>query len=673
MSRGSAIRRARRLACVSAWLAVAVSTPQVVPAQAAPGETTRSIQRELPLPPQVVRARATGTRDPTGRPGPAYWQPWIDYTIQARLDPGTALLTGREVVRFRNDSPDTLRALQLRLDQNLFRPGTPRDATIGEETDGMNVTRLVVDGVPALIGTSTGSSRDAVPVATLSGTTRTSERVVLAQPLAPGSTVSLEIDWHFRVPRDETGAAIRMGRWADTVYQVAQWYPRIAMYDDLRGWDSASYRGEDEFHNPFARFEVSLDLPAGWLVGATGVLKNPETVLTPTARERLSRLQESDARIRIVGPEERGPGRATAAGNRLVWRFVADTASDFAWGASDRYVWDATRATIPGRGSIPVHLFYTADHADRFAKADGLARHALELYSAHFTPYGFPQLTLVDGPEPGMEYPMLAMTHGETLVHEIAHEWWPMTVGTDETRYGFLDEGLASYLTGLADADLDGRTPFAPGSGARYGRTSADEQGQTFLRTDSELHAVGTTIQSYGKPTPMLRMLGGIASDSTVWRALGAYAEAWRFRHPSPWDFAAFMSHALDRDLGWFWHGWLYSTASVDGAVEQVERVGDHTRITVRQDGEMPSPVVLAIECADGGPVMRVPANGVANGRTGATITYPVDVWFGGARTFTAELDTGCAVERVTLDPLRRFPDRDASDNIWQRTPSGRR
>ena len=253
-------------------------------------------------------------------------------------------------------------------------------------------------------------------------------------------------------------------RWGDSLVQMTQWYPRVAVYDDLRGWDPEPYLGTAEFFHDFGRYDVSLDLPAGWIAGATGVLRNPDQVLTATARERLSHVLESDSTRTIVGASEFGPGKATQAGDRLVWHFVADTANDFAWVASRSFIWEATRATIPTRGPIPVNIFYTPARTAAFAGIGPSLRHAFEFYSELYLPYPFPVHNAADGPDDGMEYPMIVMSSRGAADHETAHEWWPMTVSNNETWYGWMDEGFDQYMNILSGADLANRAPVLDGN-----------------------------------------------------------------------------------------------------------------------------------------------------------------------------------------------------------------
>jgi len=642
----------------------------------------------------IQRAFAAGTRDSTGRPGRNYWQLWTDYKISARLDSATSTVSGHETITFRNISDSAMRSVVLRLDQNIFRPEAPRTGAMDAITDGMKITRLVVNGqslpVADTLGNQIPNSQRRTPP--LSRILRgTSARIPLSAPIAGHSSGTIEADWSFQVPRIEGARGFRMGRWADTLYQVAQWYPRLAVFDDLRGWDTDSYLGDAEFYNNFGHFDVSIDVPAGWIVGATGVLQNPNDVLTLAARERLSRALVSDSTIRVVTAAERGAGKSTATGTngRLVWRFVADTVGDFAWATSNQFVWDAGHATIPTRGAVLFKILYLPGHTQAFAEGPRVVRHALEYYSKLWMPYGFPTLTMVDGPELGMEYPMFIMSAVFAADHETGHQWWPMMVGVNETWYGWMDEGFNQYMNILSDADITGKQYKLDSLGISYGSVSGNEL-EPPLMWDGNYAGPFYGFQAYRKAPLMLSSLGGIVGDSAVWRAMSEYAKAWKFKHPSPWDYANFMSNALHRDLGWFWYYWLFTTERVDESIEGVRTQGGNTFVTVRQDGEMPSPVILKVELAPNGTTAKPPGGARPIDFGGAVVeftswldantaivAYPVDVWFSGSRLFVAPLNFGPrTISKITLDPNGRFPDKNASDNIWPRgqalkTPAG--
>ncbi|MEO8139139.1 MAG: M1 family metallopeptidase [Gemmatimonadota bacterium] len=632
----------------------------------------RAVRRTIPITRAFARGLAAGTRDSTGRPGPRYWQLTTDYRIEASLDSATATIRGHEVVTIHNPSDSALSRIVLRLYQNLFAPNAPKITTLPEITGGITIKSLSVNG-----------NRVDTDSAAAEWSTTTVVSIPLSTPIPPGGNGTLEADWAFRVPEspDLRGGGERMGRWGRHLFEVAQWYPQVAAYDDLKGWDQAEYLGEGEFYNNFGSFDVKLDVPAGWLVGATGVLANPAEVLSPSVRERLSHVTESDSTLTIVGKDEGGEGRATLKGSdivprgsevagsssRLTWHFTADSVGDFAWATASDFVWDATRATIPGTGPIPVNILYLPVHS-RYKTVGPFARHALEFYSALWMPYRFPQFTQVDGPEGGMEYPMLTMSgpwFGVTD-HEIGHQWWPMMVANNETQYGWMDEGFNQYMNILSGANFEKRAAVLDSVGQGYGKDALVDD-QATMMWDSNHSGDWYGFVTYSKAPMMFSALGGVVGDSAVVRAMSEYAHSWRGKHPSPWDFMFGMNRSLGRDLGWFWYYWLFTTETVDGSIQKVETRAGTTRVTVRQEGEMPAPVVLRVEFAADGPAVRPMKNAVITGNS-ATVTWPVDVWFAGSRTFVASLNFGRRkIERITLDPGHRFPDRNASDNVWPR------
>jgi hypothetical protein len=648
-------------------------TPAAVPASTVP----RAIRRDVPLTNSIRRAYEAGTRDMSGRPGPNYWQLQVDYDINARLDPSTQTITGSETLTLHNNSPEPLNEVMLRLDHNIFRGLVPRGGSVpAENTEGMVVTRLSVNGeavdlaaapAPGFGGGGRGRGGNTTPRRlAASGLDQTLARVSLATPIAAKSDAKLEIAWHTKLPGGPNGRGHRMTqRFDDVLFQPTQWYPRVAKYDDLRGWDTSVYLGPAEFYNNFGRFDVKIDVPAGWIVSGTGVLQNPQEVLTAKARERLTHVLESDEVITIVGEDEVGPGQATAAGDRLVWHFAADMVNDFAWATAKKFVWRATRATIPGKGPVPIHMVFMPERAAQFANAGPIARHALEFYSKLWAPYPFPQLTLQDGPSAGMEYPMVINSNQGAADHETGHQWWPMMVGTNETWYGWMDEGFNQYMNILSDADASKTPPNLNGLGQRYGRTSGNEEEPSMMWAANNAGNM-YSFQTYSKTPLMLSMLGGVVGDAEVQRAMSEYTKVWAFKHPSPWDYINFMNSALKQDLNWFWYYWLWTTESVDPSIASVKTDKGTTVVTVRQDGQMPAPVVLKVTFAPSGAAIKPMANAKMLDAATAVVTWPVDVWFNGSRTFDAKLDFGGrTITAIQLDPDARFPDRKPEDNIW--------
>ncbi|GAB2773276.1 M1 family metallopeptidase [Rhabdobacter roseus] len=651
------------------FLFLAASSGFAQPTQRSSVETTRrAIRQDVPMTNSIRKALAAGTRNFSGKPGPNYWQLETDFTIQASLDPSTQTITGTEKIRVHNHSPDDLKSLVLRLDHNVFRAEVPRGAsTPAETTEGMVVTSIKVAG-RAINLKSAPSGRNAAPPPGVYNLEQTVATILLPDPIKAGGQAEVEIAWRTKLPGGPNGRGHRMTqRFDSTLFQPTQWFPRLAKYDDLRGWETSPYLGPSEFYNNFGRYDVRLTVPAGWIVSGTGVLQNPDEVLTETTRKRLARVLDSNEEITIVAEKERGPGQGTAAGTQLTWHFVADRVNDFAWATSKDFVWKATRATIPGRGPIPIHMVYVPERAKLFERAGQITRHALEFYSALWAPYPFPQLTLQDGPSAGMEYPMVINSNQGAADHETAHQWWPMMVGTNETRYAWMDEGLNQYMNILSEADTKGVPYNLDGLGQSYGRMSGDENEAPLMWSANDAGS-GYRYQTYVKTPLMLSMLGGIVGDEAVIKAMKDYTQAWSFKHPSPWDYIFFMNHALGQNLEWFWYYWLWTTESVNGSIQAVKTDRGTTTVTVHQAGEMPSPVVLQVEFEPEGPAIKALPNAQMINATTALVTWPVSVWFDGSRTFEASLNFGNRkIKKITFDPHRRFPDSDPSDNTWPR------
>lgn len=629
----------------------------------------RAVRRDIPMTDAIRAAHAAGTRDSSGRPGPRYWQLRTDYTIRARLDVPAQRLSGFETITLHNNSPDSLTQLAIRLDANHFIGSNPRAApwVPAQLTDGMVVTAIKVNGAPVRLDQQAPARSASLSSPIAVNLRGTLARVLLTAPIPPRSTASIEIEWNHALPGGPGSGHRMTQRWADTLFQPTQWFPRVAVYDDLRGWDPESYLGPSEFYNNFGRFDVRIDVPAGWLVSGTGLLQNPEQVLTTASRARLATVLANDSITTIVSESEIGPGQATAAGDRLVWHMVADSVNDFAWATAKKFIWQATRANVPGKGFVPVHQFFLPGRAPLFANALGLSRHALEFYSALWFPYQFPQLTLQDGPSAGMEYPMVINSNSGAADHETGHQWWPMVVSNNETWYGWMDEGFDQYMNILSAADNAKRAPNLDRLGQSYGQTSGSES-EPPMMWNANFAGPSYSFTTYGKTPLMLSMLGGIVGDTTVQRAHREWATAWMFRHPSPWDYMFFMNRALGRDLGWFWNAWLFTTERVDGSIANVQTKGSRTTVTVRQDGQMPSPVVVRVRFDSAGPAIKAMPNAVMQDSLTAIVTWPVDVWFSGKRSFDAVLNFGKRrVTQVLFDPGCRFPDRNPADNVWPR------
>lgn len=610
-----------------------------------PAWPERAVRRDIPLQPGIRRAYAQGTRDSSGAPSPHYWEQSVDYRINAVLDAPSGVLHGSETITLHNTTPNTLDTVVMRLYQNYFTATVQRNDYVTDITDGVVMERLVINGTSIPL---TDASRYKV-----NGTVAT---VLPPAPIAPGANATIEATWHFSVPRVDTLArGERMGRFGDYLYQVAQWYPQVAMYDDMRGWDTDQYMGVGEFYNQFGSFDVNITVPGGWLVGATGDLQNPSEVLSQRTRDRLALAMHVDTTVHVVSAGERG-ATVTAPGTTLTWHYTAPHVNDFAFATSRDYVYDATHANIPGKSAIPVNVLYLPQHTQYATNNTAqIGRFALEHHSSYVFPYEFSQGTIADGPETGMEYPMIIFD-GPGLgvtVHEFGHEWFPMTVGSDETRYGWMDEGFNEYIDAAAVADFNHKPEDMAADAESYRRVAGSEL-EAPMMWPTDFVGPNATMTTYVKAPVVFHALGGVVGDSATHSAFMAYAKEWRFKHPSPYDFMMSMNRSLGRNLDWFWYPWLFTTYTVDQAISSVVMRGPNAIVTIKDKGDMAMPIILRVDYTNG---------------SFDRVVQPADVWFNGTRHVAMTIPLrGKTIKLITLDPDNRFQDLDRSNNVWNGT-----
>ena len=642
--------------CTASWSPFRKPPAPPAPAPAAPS-------RPIPYPVFETnafrRAVERGTRTRTGEPGPKYWQQFARYQIAAELVPSANQVNGRETVRYFNHSPDTLKTVWIFLNQNLFAPGAPRSSTT-PVTGGTEILRIAVAGQTlAMHDTGTGYSVDA-----------TRMRIGLPRPIAPNDSLDFDIAWAFQVPPD---GAPREGTTGD-VFMIAYWYPQFAVYDDITGWQTDPYLGTAEFYMDYADYDVSLSVPQGWLVGATGDLTNPNEVLSPQTRNRIAESKRSPSVVHVVRDADRGvgPTKATLTGfdGMLTWKFRARNVRDFDWVASSKFLWDATLAVVGDRDrdgrpdTTAINTFYRPEaRAWAWDESGDYEKNVVEFLSSYLWPYPWSQMTAIEGPVSctGMEYPMLTCIGGprDTLslysvqVHETAHMWFPMQVGSDERRFGWQDEGLTRFN------QAQGMQKYFAG----YDRERISRDAYlAFAQTDSEValmrpgdqYPYGTpaySIASYEKMATNMVSLRAMLGDETFRSSYRTYGLRWQYRHPTQYDFFNSFSSLSGKDLSWFWRTWWYETWTLDQAVASVSELAGKTTIVIADRGLAPMPVRLAIARSDGRTERRV---------------IPVDVWLTGARQYTLTLD-GPSVTAVEIDPEHMFPDVDRSNNQWRK------
>jgi len=639
--------------------------PAQTPATLPPLPTARadtSPFRRLALPtPNLLR-------EGSGRPGPRYWQQRVDYTIAVTLDTATHTIAGRETIRYTNHSPDTLRYIWLQLDQNLFRDDS-RGAMLNPP-DARFAARgfrggFVIDGVRA-VGPSGRQAARSAPLRTIENGTML--RVDLDRALAPGSVTSLEIGYSFQVPQH---GADRMGReqfpqgW---LYEIAQWYPRLAVYDDVRGWNTEQYLGQGEFYLEYGNIDFAITVPRGFIVAGTGRLTNPVEVLTASERSRLARALRSDSTVAIIAKSEVGQASMRPVGRTatLTWRFSAHNVRDVAWAAAPNFIWDAS-----GWNGILMQSFYPPVADSVWREATTMVRHSIKHYSEKWFPYPYPTAINVNGPVGGMEYPMLVFCANRrsrqglfgVTTHELGHQWFPMIVGSNERLYAWMDEGFNTFINIYSARAFFHDTTGRAGSGidnwAGFAGTGRDEAPAIMPADRVPDFLLGAA--AYSKPAVGLFVLRhAILRDTTRFdSAFREYVRRWQFKHPTPADFFRSMEDGVGEDLSWFWRGWFYRTDVVDQAVDSVRTAKDSSGTTVTgiflsSPGGLPMPVDLRLTFADGAT---------------DSVRLPVEVWFD-SNHFLYLRQLPKELVKVDIDPDKNFPDVRRQNNTWAKAES---
>lgn len=652
--------------------ATTTAGPAPAPAQMPEAGATPAPTLDRPIPyhllesPAFARAVAKGTRTRTGQPGPNYWQQWAHYTLAADYDPSTGRLSGTSTVRYYNRSPDSLPTVLVHVRANLFGPDAYRNRQV-PTVGNVSFTRVAAQGQELADTTGPqfftmgGPGRRLPTGYHVNGTVM---RIVLPHAVAAGDSVDLQFAWQYTVP--PVGAP-RGGR-NDMFAFVSYWYPQLAVYDDVNGWQADQYRGNAEFYMGYGDYDVALTVPAGYLIAATGTLTNPTAVLSRQTRERLALSRSVDTVVHVVAAADRGAGPATATGAKLTWRFQARGVRDFDWGVSNQYVWDATRALpgdVNGDGrpdTTAINAFWVPELPNtRWASGARYTRYAIEFLSRFLWPYPWPQMTAANGPScGGMEFPMITCISGgrdtiglaSVIVHETGHMWFPMQVGSDEKSHSWQDEGFTQFD---ASQGMDSLYPTAAEEqrNRRIYEFWARTGNEVDLMRHGDLYPLSSPafgIASYMKMATILGTLRSMLGTADFMQAYRAYGHRWQYKHPQPEDFWYTVDNVTHRDLWWFWRTWFYETWTLDQAVGAVTPRGESTEITIEDRGLAPMPVLLAITRADSSVEHR---------------TIPVDVWLGGRNRTTLTVPTGAGVTKVEIDPDSLYPDLDRSNNSW--------
>jgi hypothetical protein len=536
-------------------------------------------------------------RTGSGAPGPKYWQQQADYDITAELNDENQSITGSETITYTNNSPDVLKYLWVQLDQNLYDKNSSTFKTATNSVKDSVATKLVAgqlnlwdfDGGYKIKSVKDASGKD------LSTTVnKTMMRVDLPQPLKAGGKYSFKIEWSYNIlDRNQLFSRGGYEFFPDDnnyVYTIAQWFPRMCVYDDVVGWQNKQFLGRGEFTLPFGNYKVNLTVPADHIVAATGMVKNASQVLTSAQLARFEKAKTTYDKPVIIATQEEAIAREkTKLKEKKTWQFEATNVRDFAFATSRKFIWDAMAVKI-GNNSPLAMSFYPKEGNPLWEKESTLAvKNTLEVYSKYTIDFPYPQATSVHAANIGMEYPMICFNFGRpkkdgtydnqilqrmlgVVIHEVGHNFFPMIINSDERQMTWMDEGIDSFVQLLTELERYPNLDFSRGKPAGLvPYMKGDKAIMRPLMTNSE-QVIQSGSEQYQKAATALYILRETVMGHDLFdRSFKEYAQRWAFKHPKPADFFRTMEDASAVDLDWFWRGWFYTTDNVDQSLDQVK------------------------------------------------------------------------------------------------------
>ena len=633
-------RSRRRASCGPAprLLAAMLFALAALPASAA--------AQSLYMPRAITQTYRNGTRAMNGMPGAKYWQNHGRYTISISTMPPDRRVAGTEQIVYVNESPDTLRSLVIKLFPNSHKPGAPRDGGVSEDalTSGVHVRAFAVNGKAEAWDES--------------GRFFSWQPVKLPAALAPHDSVQLAFTWYYDLPKRPS----RQGVIDSTTFYIAYFYPRVAVYSDYDGWDTMDHVGH-EFYSDFNDYDVTVNVPADFVVWGTGTLTNAAQLLQPAPLARYQASFTSDTTIHVASGVQTRAGAITAPNAMNSWHFTATDVPDMAFGLSDHYDWDAASVIVDDAAHrrASVQAAYNDTAAD-FHQMVQFGRHSLDYLSHQWpgVPYPYEKTTEFQGGA-GMEYPMMANDESYAdpafaqfvAAHEIAHTYMPFYMGVNETRYAFMDEGWATtfeYLINRVDMGVDKATTlFQQFRVSRWAHDPSPLEDLPIITPADALTGGSYGINAYGKPALGYLAMKDMLGDAMFRKALHAYMQRWNGKHPTPWDFFYTFNDAAGRNLNWFWSNWFFSNHYIDLALKNARKSGGSYAVTVDNVGGMVAPFDVVVH--------------FANGSTQRTHETPA-VWEANQKQTVVTVPAAKAVKSIEIDG-GIWMDADASNNSW--------
>jgi hypothetical protein len=622
-------------------------------------DTTSTYDQHQAFPATFYAADGTLLRGGNGAPGPKYWQNRADYRLNVTLDTASHTVSGTTFITYTNNSPDGLDFLWLQLDQNIYREDSRSEATSPVESGRFN-NKSFTDGdeIRSVTLIRNGKSEAADYLVT-----DTRMQIKLKDTLhAGGSKLQIKIEYAFKVPEygtDRMGRKLYKDGW---IYEIAQWYPRMEVYDDVSGWNTIPYLGASEFYLEYGDFDYTISAPANMVVVGSGELLNPTEVYSSVVRQRLAAARNSDKTLMIKDSPDLNNKAFYPAKASLTWHFYTRNARDVSWAASKAFIWDAARIDLPsGKKALAQSVYpVEAKGRDAWGRSTEYVKNCIELYSKEWYEYTYPVATNVGGTVGGMEYPGIVFCGSDNedaglwdvTNHEFGHNWFPMIVGSNERKYAWMDEGFNTFINEVDTKVFNKGEYWEPTDEQGAAQDIFTNDADAIMNTPDVIQPDYLGNSAYTKPALGLTILREqILGEKRFDFAFRTYIKRWAFKHPTPWDFFHTMDNAAGEDLSWFWHEWFFTTWKLDQAVKAIDYINNDPSkgalITIMNNEGLALPATIEIK-EESGKVSRV--------------KLPAEIWQRGGK-WTFAFKSSSKLVYAIADPDHTLPDVNAENN----------
>lgn len=618
---------------------------------------------------EFYNSPGTITRSASGKPGHGYWQNSADYDIDVRLDTINDNISGSQIIRYTNNSPDELNFVWLHVDQNLFKSDSRGNAVIpiigsrngskGEILDGgFKISTVQIVSEKGRKKSYTNAEYEIYD---------TRMKILLSSPLKPnGGKLSLKIDFSFLSPQYGSDRMGVLKTKNGKLYTIAQWYPRMCVYDDLNGWNNLPYLGQGEFYLDYGDFKVNITAPSDHIVVCSGELLNAEEVYTSEQLSRWEEAEKSNKTIMIRAADEVNmPDTRPRDKNEITWQFKMENSRDVAWASSSSFIIDAAKIDLPsGKKAIAISAYpIESNGGNSWERSTEYTKASVEHYSKKWFEYPYPTAINVAGNVRGMEYPGVSFCSYESsgaslwgvTDHEFGHNWFPMIVGSNERVSGWMDEGFNTFINYLSTKDFNDGEYRTRMPNMRFAAQIFTRDGlEPIITAPDNLIEENMGLQYYKTGMFLMLLRNNVLGVKRFDDAFKEYIHRWAYKHPSPDDFFRTIEDVSGEDLGWFWRSWVLNNWKLDQAVSGVSYVNNDPKqgsiVTIKNMKKIPMPVTIEITTISGGTIRK---------------TLPVEIWKKNIE-WSFIVDTNEALKKVSIDPDYKYPDSNSRNNVWR-------